>query len=1141
MSRETTAAGFKAYFYDPAGRVIRSDTVTANPVAPGEGQYVSEWIYNDTARTVTLVEGGIYRTTMQLNAWNEVTSKTDGAGNIFRQFYDGAGRLIRSLDAYNRETRYTWNALGKLSTIQYPDNTTETYAYNVHGQVSTITDSIGIRWSGTYDSLGRLISETGRPGIDKSYAYDALNRITAVYSGGELVESYTYTNRGRTVTMRDGNGGTYQYQKDPFAALQNETNRLGDTRTFAYDAEGRSTDLTQFSGKHVQTSYNDATGTTTTLYQDGSQTTLVRDYSGRIARATGSTGTITYHYDSGGRLTRQSDDKAGEESHYEYNAAGRRTRLSSGNRDIRYTYGSNGELLSVVDIGQRLQVSYTYDVMGRETTRRYGNGIVQETSYDSAGRVTLIREIAPNRELLRAEGYLYDTLGRRNYSVDERGRVTVYVYDSRSRLASVLYPWTAEKAEADKAEAEEARLHFTPDSGSPERYMLEAAAIEPLKALLDRMAPLRGNILAVANMQWRESFTYDHNGNRATKTTTWGTLVRLNRLETANERGWFQQQPEDISPAYSAYNRDYTGLSEVSVPLDDENIEVSFDYASRGIACDLGSEYGVNKLELQPLSATHRVREKDIAIYVKGSSVSPDVSETWVRLENWTMEKNALDGSLTIYFPEIVRTRYIKVTSIWDDRNAQNESIADYATFKNRVSSLLRVWTLTEARQESYAYDRNGNRLTQTINGQQVSYTYYTNDNRGNLPLIETDGQWRYYYDENGNRIRKESLSTSGETWSYSWDLHNRLINVTRGPDLSVSYAYDALNYRVRRDGKDGTTVYAYGRSGALTYQRNEETGLERSFVYLNNQIIGWTDTIEGVSTTYYAITDHLGSVTAITDSAGTILWQSEYLPFGNLAGAEGEVRFEGLYTGKDIDSETGLTYHWNRWRSEDGSTFISEDPAQDGMNWYGYCGMNPMNATDPTGLELKLINDFNVLKNMEALRMLAPGVKFSQDQDGNYTVRMPRRRTQGHDNGYALVEKIITSDSTVEINSSRYMKNYETGKSILISLFTDNSAYYNGANPDQSNGIGVDYGWVRLNAEDEERAPLFIILAHELIHAIHAIDGTLNNEKDEFGVKRKEEMRTIGDGFVQSGDITENAIRIENNLPVSSVERNYE
>ena len=62
-------------------------------------------------------------------------------------------------------------------------------------------------------------------------------------------------------------------------------------------------------------------------------------------------------------------------------------------------------------------------------------------------------------------------------------------------------------------------------------------------------------------------------------------------------------------------------------------------------------------------------------------------------------------------------------------------------------------------------------------------------------------------------------------------------------------------------------------------------------------------------------------------------------------------IDFDGMYTGCDYDAETGLTYHWNRWRSEDGSAFISEDPARDGMNWYGYAGCNPMVYVDRTGL----------------------------------------------------------------------------------------------------------------------------------------------------------------------------------------------
>ena len=37
--------------------------------------------------------------------------------------------------------------------------------------------------------------------------------------------------------------------------------------------------------------------------------------------------------------------------------------------------------------------------------------------------------------------------------------------------------------------------------------------------------------------------------------------------------------------------------------------------------------------------------------------------------------------------------------------------------------------------------------------------------------------------------------------------------------------------------------------------------------------------------------------------------------------------------------------------RSEDGSCFISEDPARDGANWYGYAGQNPMVYVDKIGL----------------------------------------------------------------------------------------------------------------------------------------------------------------------------------------------
>ena len=52
-----------------------------------------------------------------------------------------------------------------------------------------------------------------------------------------------------------------------------------------------------------------------------------------------------------------------------------------------------------------------------------------------------------------------------------------------------------------------------------------------------------------------------------------------------------------------------------------------------------------------------------------------------------------------------------------------------------------------------------------------------------------------------------------------------------------------------------------------------------------------------------------------------------------------------------ETDGETVLTYHWNRWRNEEGDAFISEDPIRDGYNWYGYANANPFKYADGTGL----------------------------------------------------------------------------------------------------------------------------------------------------------------------------------------------
>ncbi len=65
----------------------------------------------------------------------------------------------------------------------------------------------------------------------------------------------------------------------------------------------------------------------------------------------------------------------------------------------------------------------------------------------------------------------------------------------------------------------------------------------------------------------------------------------------------------------------------------------------------------------------------------------------------------------------------------------------------------------------------------------------------------------------------------------------------------------------------------------------------------------------------------------------------------------ENEVYNPFGYRGEYTDSESGLVYLRARMYDPQTGRFINEDPAHDGLNWYVYCGNNPVNLTDPWGL----------------------------------------------------------------------------------------------------------------------------------------------------------------------------------------------
>ncbi len=103
----------------------------------------------------------------------------------------------------------------------------------------------------------------------------------------------------------------------------------------------------------------------------------------------------------------------------------------------------------------------------------------------------------------------------------------------------------------------------------------------------------------------------------------------------------------------------------------------------------------------------------------------------------------------------------------------------------------------------------------------------------------------------------------------------------------------------------------------------------------------------------YYYHTDHLGTVRAITDQDGSVVFSADNLPFGRQLDKSGEIEETHGFTGKEFDSDIGLYYFNARWYDQESGRFVTEDPAGDpnNPNLYVYCANNPLIFTDPTGL----------------------------------------------------------------------------------------------------------------------------------------------------------------------------------------------
>jgi RHS repeat-associated protein len=370
LSELTNARGQKRdYTYDAAGR-IKSFTDT-------EG--TTSYTYDKNGNVLTV---------------------TDAQGTISRQF-DALNRVVKYTDVNKNVIQYSYDAVGNLSSITYPNGSKVSYAYDAGNHLSTVTDWANRITTYSYDKSGNLIKTVRPDGSILTEGYDAARRLTSMKDtdkSGNIINSYTYEYNGNgQITKEVSSNGqiTSTMTYDALGRVMSRsdadsTGKATASYTYSYDAAGNITSgggTMTYDKKNRLITYN---GSAISYDDDGNMTNGIIKGS-----------STNFVYDSGNRLT-----QAGG-AIYAYDALNNRISQTVNSKKTTYVYdGISSDL-------NRLLVST--DSTGNSTYYVYGIGLLGEESsssylvyhYDLRGSTTAIT----NMQQVVTDRYTYGAYG----------------------------------------------------------------------------------------------------------------------------------------------------------------------------------------------------------------------------------------------------------------------------------------------------------------------------------------------------------------------------------------------------------------------------------------------------------------------------------------------------------------------------------------------------------------------------------------------------------------------------------------------------------------------------------------------------------------------------------------------------------
>jgi RHS repeat-associated protein len=513
----------------------------------------------------------------------------------------------------------------------------------------------------------------------------------------------------------------------------------------------------------------------------------VTDPAGRVA---------TFSYDSDNHLTSVTDS-TGAAYTFDYNGGFLSSVTQPDGGVWRYSYDDNAFMLSKTD-PQGNVTTYAYDdqhrvigsvdpegktrsivyPQGTDTTRTTSftekDGGVWQYTYDTAAG-TLTSKTDPDGGVT---SYTYDASGNRLTETLPDGSVTSYSYDSMGNVTSVTDPLGQTTGYSYNGFGQV--LTVTDPQGGVSRYGYDdrgnlTSTTDASGAVTSYAYDARGNVTSVTNpLGQTTSISYNTDGTIAAVTDPTGSTSRYGY--DASGRIISQTDGNGNSTTLS-----YNSAGQVVTVTDPKGNSTSYSYDASG----------------------NRVSQTDANGIVTRYEYNyrGQVTKTIDALGNATTFTYGANGCSSC------GGGIDKLTALTDANG--NTTRYGYDHLGRLIKEGDPLGNVT-----AYSYDAKGNLIARTDGkGNTTSYSY---DGLGRLikKSYPDATEETYSYDAKGNIL---SATNPAMGYHFTYDVNDRMANVTDTTGKTISYRYDALGHRTVMTSPEGnTTTYRYDNSGRL-------------------------------------------------------------------------------------------------------------------------------------------------------------------------------------------------------------------------------------------------------------------------------------------------------------------------------------